>query len=165
MAVEAAFLASDPKTKEASFGWAHEECTPKLYPSAKGEYLKDLVAEMEYKSANGIGISTADQERIFHEFVQLGKTQLQNGTGLGLPISRRLAELLQGSLTVESIVGTGSTFRLELPATAEGRGLRLVDQELAREPADDRVRPRDGEEGVEQVPEWRVASTHTSVSG
>jgi predicted TIM-barrel fold metal-dependent hydrolase len=42
-----AFLASDPATKEAPFGWAQEECTPKLYPSAKGEYIKDVVAEME----------------------------------------------------------------------------------------------------------------------
>ncbi len=41
------FLASDPATKEAPFGWAQEECTPKLYPSAKGEYLKDMAAEME----------------------------------------------------------------------------------------------------------------------
>ena len=117
---------------------------------------------------HGEGISPDDQERIFHEFVQLGKTQLQNGTGLGLPISRRLAELLQGSLTVDSVVGKGSTFRLELPATAEGRGLRLIDQELAREPADDRVRPRGGgrEEADEtEVPEWRVASTRTGMSG
>jgi predicted TIM-barrel fold metal-dependent hydrolase len=42
-----AFEASDPSTKEAAFGWVSEECTPKLYPSAKGEYLKDVVAEME----------------------------------------------------------------------------------------------------------------------
>jgi predicted TIM-barrel fold metal-dependent hydrolase len=41
------FLASDPKTKEAPFGWAQEECTPMLYPAAKGEYLKDVVAEMK----------------------------------------------------------------------------------------------------------------------
>jgi hypothetical protein len=44
---EAKFLASDPKTKEAPFGWDVETCTPKLYPSAKGEYLKDMKAEME----------------------------------------------------------------------------------------------------------------------
>lgn len=44
---EAKFLASDPKTKEAPFGWDTENCTPKLYPSAKGEYLKDMKAEME----------------------------------------------------------------------------------------------------------------------
>jgi predicted TIM-barrel fold metal-dependent hydrolase len=41
------FIASDPITKEATFGWVQEECTPKLYPSAAGEYIKDMVAEME----------------------------------------------------------------------------------------------------------------------
>jgi len=41
------FTASDPKTKEAPFGWLQEECTPKLYPAAKGEYIKDVVAEMD----------------------------------------------------------------------------------------------------------------------
>jgi len=42
------FLASDPATKEAPFGWdAQDQCTPKLYPAAKGEYIKDVVAEME----------------------------------------------------------------------------------------------------------------------
>ena len=44
---EAKFLASDPKTKEAPFGWDVEECTPKLYPAEKGEYLKDMVGEMK----------------------------------------------------------------------------------------------------------------------
>ena len=44
---EAKFLASDPDTKEAPFGWDVENCTPKLYPAAKGEYLKDLKAEMD----------------------------------------------------------------------------------------------------------------------
>jgi PAS domain S-box-containing protein len=67
----------------------------------------------------GEGIAAADMEKIFDEFVQLGKTQLTEGTGLGLPISRRLAEMLQGSLEVESEVGVGSTFRLTLPATAD----------------------------------------------
>jgi len=44
---ESRFLASDPATKESANGWSQEECTPKLYPSAKGEYIKDTVAEME----------------------------------------------------------------------------------------------------------------------
>jgi predicted TIM-barrel fold metal-dependent hydrolase len=44
---EAKFLASDPKEKEAPFGWDVENCTPKLYPAAKGEYLKDMKAEVE----------------------------------------------------------------------------------------------------------------------
>jgi len=43
----AKFTASDPGTKEAMFGWVQEECSPKLYPAAKGEYMKDVIAEME----------------------------------------------------------------------------------------------------------------------
>ena len=87
----------------------------------------------------GEGISKEDQERIFQEFVQLGKTQLQDGTGLGLPISRRLAELLRGSLTVESTLGQGSTFRLRIPASADTRPIRLVDQELPHDLSDERT--------------------------
>ncbi|HET6178004.1 MAG TPA: amidohydrolase family protein [Candidatus Sulfotelmatobacter sp.] len=41
------FTASDPKTKEEPFGWVKEPCTPALYPSAPGEYMKDVLAEME----------------------------------------------------------------------------------------------------------------------
>ena len=77
----------------------------------------------------GEGIALADREKIFDEFVQLGKTQLTEGTGLGLPISRRLAEMLRGVLDMESETGNGSTFRLTLPATAETHlARRQVDQ-------------------------------------
>lgn len=66
----------------------------------------------------GIGISPNDLTRIFEEFVQIeGELQSQvKGTGLGLPLSRRLAELLGGTLEVESIVDLGSTFILKIPA-------------------------------------------------
>jgi len=74
----------------------------------------------------GEGIAPVDQEKIFDEFVQLGKTQLTEGTGLGLPISRRLAEMLQGELEVSSEVGRGSTFRLSLPATSDGPMTRVT---------------------------------------
>ena len=74
----------------------------------------------------GEGIAAADREKIFDEFVQLGKNQLTEGTGLGLPISRRLAEMLQGELIIESEVGVGSTFRLILPATADVPGARVT---------------------------------------
>ena len=76
----------------------------------------------------GEGISDEDQERIFHEFVQLGKTQLQDGTGLGLPISRRLAELLRGSLTVESTLGEGQ--HVLLAAAAQRRERRRAGRRI-----------------------------------
>ena len=86
----------------------------------------------------GEGIAPADREKIFDEFVQLGKTQLTEGTGLGLPISRRLAEMLQGVLEIESEMGQGSTFRLLLPATAETHTPRAA---RAAEPEAEAVTP------------------------
>ncbi len=62
----------------------------------------------------GAGVPEHEQERIFEEFVQLD-AHAHRGTGLGLPISRRLAELLGGTLTVASVPGEGSTFTLALP--------------------------------------------------
>jgi uncharacterized protein len=41
------FIASDPKGKEEPFGWVKENCTPALYPAAPGEYMKDVLAEMD----------------------------------------------------------------------------------------------------------------------
>jgi PAS domain S-box-containing protein len=84
----------------------------------------------------GVGIAQEDRERIFDEFVQLGKgaPQLQEGTGLGLPISKRLAELLHGELIVESEPGRGSTFRLRLPATADPRTTGTHEVVRAEEP-------------------------------
>ncbi|MDE3128479.1 MAG: hypothetical protein KGL38_10765, partial [Gemmatimonadota bacterium] len=67
----------------------------------------------------GIGIALADQERIFEEFEQVRQPDAaegrERGTGLGLPISRRLAALLGGDVTVESEPGRGSTFTVWLP--------------------------------------------------
>lgn len=63
----------------------------------------------------GPGIPAADLQRIFDEFVQLATEVPTGGTGLGLPISRRLAVLLGGALHAESVVGQGSTFTLRLP--------------------------------------------------
>jgi PAS domain S-box-containing protein len=62
---------------------------------------------------HGPGLTAEQIERVFDEFVQFDTAG--GGTGLGLTISRRLAEVLGGRLELESEVGAGSTFRLVLP--------------------------------------------------
>jgi PAS domain S-box-containing protein len=66
----------------------------------------------------GIGIRDADQVRLFEAFSQVGAANLgprQQGTGLGLHLSQKLAGLLGGRIDFESEHGAGSTFRLRLP--------------------------------------------------
>jgi len=68
-------------------------------------------------SDTGVGIAQEDQERIFQEYVQVKSARQENikGTGLGLPLSKKMAELLGGSLSVQSTPGRGSLFTLEIP--------------------------------------------------
>ncbi len=68
----------------------------------------------------GVGIPADDQRRIFDKFVRLDAQMSSgvHGTGLGLSIAREFAVRMGGSLTVESRLGEGSTFTLELPAAA-----------------------------------------------
>jgi PAS domain S-box-containing protein len=61
----------------------------------------------------GIGIEPQDQAKLFNPFTQLGAGHI-GGTGLGLHLSQKLAELLDGSITFTSEVGRGSTFTLSL---------------------------------------------------
>lgn len=70
---------------------------------------------------SGIGITADQMERVFEPFVQVesGSARSAQGTGLGLAISRRLVEAMNGSLTLESRVGVGSTFTIDLPAARE----------------------------------------------
>ena len=84
-------------------------------------------------SDTGKGISRENQARIFQPFVQLPDKNHREGTGLGLPICRRLAELMGGELTVVSDVGAGSTFALTL------RGVKTAEPPPAR--PDGRARP------------------------
>ena len=73
-------------------------------------------------SDTGVGISASDQQIIFEEFGQVENSMQWRvkGTGLGLPLSRKLAELLGGTVKVQSEVGIGSTFSFGVPITYSG---------------------------------------------
>ena len=126
-------------------------------------------------SDTGVGIPEADRERIFESFQQGGRgSSHEEGTGLGLTLSRRLVELLGGHLWLESEVGVGSTFGVVIPdglprqeaADEAGAGvghrarvlvveddrpsIDLLSAFLAGEPLDVTV-ARDGVSGLEAV--------------
>jgi len=62
---------------------------------------------------SGIGISEDNIQNIFESFVQIGKEQ--SGAGLGLSITKKLLKVLNGTIEVESKVGQGSTFKIQIP--------------------------------------------------
>jgi signal transduction histidine kinase len=80
-------------------------------PRDRPTHLRIAVAD------TGPGISEADQDKVFDKFTQLdpGVTKTHGGTGLGLTIARELAEMLGGTIAVESTLGRGATFVLTLP--------------------------------------------------
>ncbi|RKG76173.1 hybrid sensor histidine kinase/response regulator [Corallococcus terminator] len=84
----------------------------------------------------GIGIAPANHERVFEEFIQVDSPLQRQvkGTGLGLPLARKLTELLGGTLGVKSALGEGSTFSVVLPRVhvevSEMTGLALRSQNL-----------------------------------
>jgi signal transduction histidine kinase/CheY-like chemotaxis protein len=90
--------------------------------SADGEDIAFSVAD------TGIGIAPEDQEVIFEEFEQV-PNRLQariKGTGLGLPLSRRLAGVLGGRVTLQSTLGVGSTFTVAVPRRYGGAAPELA---------------------------------------
>jgi signal transduction histidine kinase len=84
--------------------------------SASGDEVEVIISVHD----DGVGIAEADHARIFEEFQQAGTSQMLEGTGLGLALSRRFVELHGGRLWVESEPGKGSTFTFSLPRTHAG---------------------------------------------
>jgi PAS domain S-box-containing protein len=80
-------------------------------------------------SDTGCGIAEHDLERVFEDFYQIARPGgvPAEGTGLGLPVARRLAELLGGRIEVTSELGKGSTFTLRLPTRASLDGAEAPD--------------------------------------
>ena len=76
-------------------------------------------------SDTGKGIPEDELPMLFDEYRQVkgqSESEVQRGTGLGLSITKKFAELLGGSVSVESVVGKGSTFTVSIPATYNERG-------------------------------------------
>ena len=76
----------------------------------------------------GPGMAADQMPRLFQEFSQLdtSSTRRHGGTGLGLALSRRMARLLGGDITVESTLGQGSTFVVTLPCEAPSHDAGLM---------------------------------------
>jgi signal transduction histidine kinase len=63
----------------------------------------------------GVGIPQADLPRVFMPFHQTAEGKRHVGTGLGMSIAKQLVELMGGEIEVESDVGKGTTFTIDLP--------------------------------------------------
>ncbi len=85
-------------------------------------YQQDDGVKIEVED-EGIGIGEEDMDKLFERFRQIdgSYTRQAEGTGLGLPITRHLVEMHGGAITVESEVGSGSTFTIHLPSVKEAK--------------------------------------------
>lgn len=75
---------------------------------------------------HGIGIASEDQSRIFHQFERVAGTAQIRGFGLGLWIVKQIVDALGGTIGVESAVGVGSTFTVELPRRRAASTVEVV---------------------------------------
>ena len=80
---------------------------------------------------HGVGIAENDRDRIFEPFQQACDDGSKTGTGLGLPIARRIARLLGGDLTVESELGRGACFRFSFLAQTTASEVRADQSTVA----------------------------------
>ena len=84
----------------------------------------------------GLGMTPEQMSELFQPFNRLGRERsTQEGTGIGLVISQRLAELMGGSLRARSVTGKGSVFILSLPTLKDEDRVRTSFDELTIEPA------------------------------
>lgn len=103
----------------------------------QGDVIIDVTGDNSHVSVavqdSGVGIPTEDIPHLFQKFYRVDNTDTREigGTGLGLYLSRRLAELMGGQIKVESEYKKGSTFTLELPRIDHTEAQRLMDAAAA----------------------------------
>jgi signal transduction histidine kinase len=112
--------------------------TSALAPERKLAIVPRRVLLIEVRDT-GIGIATEDQDRIFQSFQQVDATyaRRQEGTGLGLALTRKLVTLLGGDIWLQSAPGEGSTFRFWVPfESTDGEADGDRDPQAALRPVD-----------------------------
>ncbi len=92
--------------------------------------LSDGHAEVRVADS-GMGIAEADLERVFDRFWRAPGVRGAAGSGLGLAITKWVAELHGGTVTVQSELGRGTVFRIELPVTTRGKVARRLQRQAA----------------------------------
>lgn len=95
----------------------------RIAAQTRGPWVRLLVED------NGIGVAAEYHERIFKVFERLHRSEIYAGTGIGLAIVRRAVERMGGQVGVESEVGKGSRFWIELP---EARSIARVPEPVGR---------------------------------
>jgi PAS domain S-box-containing protein len=118
--------------------FTHEGGTVTISSAQAGDRLQIVVSD------NGIGIAERDLPRLFKEFQQVdsGVNRVQQGTGLGLALTRSFAILHGGDVHVESVVGKGSRFTIDIPVErANAAGPMNVLDPLVATGSDDLSRP------------------------
>jgi signal transduction histidine kinase/ligand-binding sensor domain-containing protein/CheY-like chemotaxis protein len=119
--------------------WAEPSTSPPaaVAPSASSKVHVSLFLEVQ---DTGIGIPKDQQESIFWAFQQVSgqSTRKFGGTGLGLTITKRLTEMMHGTISLQSELGMGSTFRIMLPSVEVSEfleprpGVGVADGDLTR---------------------------------
>lgn len=147
-----------PTTEDQGFG-AH--ITPAFYTYADADHVREVVSNLienaiKYTKQgrvtvdikgdadhvrvlvhdSGIGIPAEDIPHLFQKFYRVDNTDTREigGTGLGLYLSRRLVEAMNGHLTVESEYGKGSVFTIELPRLSHEDAMQKIEQASLEHP-------------------------------
>lgn len=135
----------------------------------KGDVIVDVTGDTEHVEItvadSGIGIPAEDIPHLFQKFYRVDNTDTRTigGTGLGLYLCRRLTDIMGGRIWVESQLGRGSTFHLELPRTDHEDATRLIEaaslQQETPEIMSDTAQPK---QDITATPQVSVASSQAS---